>query len=147
MIQPHSVAAELATADVVLVQYANGTMDLIPDHSAACKTCGLCSAIAPQPEKQLLRQPTPGQQTPMRLEFPVKSLMSLALGLYGMPLIGLLAGALLATAFGANDAGALIGSVTGCAIALAIMRALAGTLERRTVARLQVSASGAPETL
>ena len=142
MNQPQSGATELATADVVLVQYVNGTMDLLPDHSAACKTCGLCSAVAAAAGDGIA---PPGNFD--ALELPVKSLMSLALGIYGMPLTGLLAGALLATAFGANDAVAVAGSVAGCAIALVTMRKLAGSLERRTVERLQVRASGSPEAL
>lgn len=142
MTQLQSGATDLATADVVLVQYVNGTMDLLPDHSSACKSCGLCSAVAPQPETASRRR-----ETPMRLEFPVNSLMALALGIYGMPLAGLLAGALLATAFGANDAVAVVGSVAGCAVALVAMRKLAGSLERRTVARLRVRASESPRVL
>jgi positive regulator of sigma E activity len=75
---------------------------------------------------------------PMRLSLPVRALIVLALGVYGLPLIGLLAGALLATAFGAGDAAALLGALIGCAIAIIGMRSSAGALESAALGQLSL---------
>jgi positive regulator of sigma E activity len=116
-------------------------MDLLPVQAAACKSCGMCGAAS--------RQSAVGsrtQEASLRLSFPVRSLILLAIGLYGVPLAGLLAGALIAAAFGANDFGALAGSLAGCGIAVFVMKQSAGFLEKRALERLTFRAAGSLET-
>ncbi len=76
--------------------------------------------------------------TAFRLSLPVRSLILLAAGVYGLPLFGLLAGALTATAFGAGDAAALAGALAGGAIAVFGMRRGARMLEQSALTQLSL---------
>jgi positive regulator of sigma E activity len=58
----------------------------------------------------------------MRLSLPVHALMLLAAGVYGLPLAGLLSGALTANVLGAGDAATLAGAFAGGALAVLGLR-------------------------
>jgi positive regulator of sigma E activity len=77
------------------------------------------------------------QQLPVRLSIPVSLLIKIVAGLYGVPLVGILIGALAAGAAGAGDFGALLGSVAGGALGCVWIRRNAVDLERLAVSQLQ----------
>ena len=123
-----------ATVDVVLVRGRDGTPDLLPDDSGSCRSCGMCGVVTRQ-------SATHSDGTPVQLSLPVHSLITLAAGVYGLPLVGLLAGALTATALGAGDAVTLAGAVAGGATAIVGMRRGARMLEESALAQMKFHTS------
>jgi positive regulator of sigma E activity len=125
-------STELAAVDVVLVARPNGGYDLQAEQSATCKACRLCGSASSY------ESAAGGEHTTrLSLSLPGRTLALVAIGLYGAPLAGLLAGALLAAALGAQDIGALAGSIAGFSGAALLIRAGAGRLERLTAEQLK----------
>jgi positive regulator of sigma E activity len=127
-----SESAELATVNVVLVPQPNGTSHLQAEQPATCKSCGLCGADSSIPSVAAHLD-----TTPLSLSLPVRTLALIAIGLYGVPLAGLLAGTLLAAALGAGDFGALAGAVAGCVGAVVLMRPRASQFESLALEHLR----------
>ena len=74
---------------------------------------------------------------------PMRSLLLLVVRLYGVPLAGLLGGALLAVALGGGDLAAALCSMLGCVAAVAVMRQRAELLERHILDGISVRPGGA----
>ena len=109
----------MTAIDALLVVSADGPTRLLrarPSCSAACGLCGLNKAVVSGE-----RVPDTAQHTlAVRLQLPGMSIVLMALMLYGVPLLGLLAGAVLAAALGADDLLAACAAVLGCVLALVL---------------------------
>lgn len=125
--------AELATANVLLIELGAGDFDLMPQPSATCKSCGMCSAAA-QPSVIADDQ----RATQATISLPMKTLLLLVLLLYGVPLAGLLSGALLAAMFGASDLVAVASAALCCVAAVRTMRRRAGRFEQKIIQSLSL---------
>jgi positive regulator of sigma E activity len=74
----------------------------------------------------------------MRLSLPVHALMLLAAGVYGLPLAGLLSGALTANVLGAGDAATLAGAFAGGALAVLGLRRGSRLLEESALTQMKI---------
>ena len=131
----HSNSADVATANVLLVKRGDGDFDLIPQPSATCRSCGLCGAASQQPTLT-----ADERTTPATVSLPMQSLLLLVFVLYGVPLAGLLSGALLAALFGGSDLVAAVAAGLCCIAAVRTMQRRAGRLEHRIMRNLSVRA-------
>jgi len=129
----HLNSADVATASVLLVQRGEDDFDLVPQPAASCKSCGMCGAVAQPPEI------TAGERAmPVTVSLPMKSLLLLVALLYGVPLVGLLSGALLAAMFGGSDLVAAAAAALCCVAAVRTMKRRAGHFEHRIIQSLSV---------
>jgi positive regulator of sigma E activity len=103
-----AMKADIVTTEVRLVRSRDGSATLVPGRSSTCASCGLCGAIGNADDVAA----TIGAPT-LRLSLPSRSLLLMALTMYGGPFAGLLAGALLGALLGAGDIGAAAIALVG----------------------------------
>ena len=127
------MTATPVSIDTILVADADSGPRLIPAASAACRSCGLCG-VAPGSDT------AETAETAVRISLPGRSLAFIAIGLYGVPFAGLLAGALLAALFGAGDEAAAAAATLGCLSAAGVSGRAVRHVEARTLQELHVSA-------
>jgi len=133
------VQCEIAARAVVTGLSADGFVFLDP--ARKCAGCaGACRWIAVT-RNGLPRRPGDPALAPgdlVEVTLPESRVLLGALAVYGLPLLGLLAGAAIAALPGFGDAGILAGAVAGCAVAFLATTALRRRIERSVVGSVSI---------
>ncbi len=125
------------TTEVRLVRSRDGSAQLVPARSSACASCGLCGAIGSARDVAA----APGAPT-LRLSLPSRSLLLMALTMYGGPFAGLLAGALLGALLGAGDIGAAAIALGGFVLTGLAAGRLTRSLEQQALQSIGAMSTG-----
>jgi positive regulator of sigma E activity len=120
--------ADLTTTEVLVVRNADGSAQLVPARAATCRSCGLCGADA-----AFGADSSAVSDVPLSMSLPSRSLLLMALAMYGVPFAGLLLGAMLAAVLEAGDVVAAIISLGGCLLAGFAAARLTRGLERQAI--------------
>jgi sigma-E factor negative regulatory protein RseC len=109
-----------------------------------CEGCsGLCAWRMPRAQHMTFatRQPLAVGDSVV-VAVPDRYLLLASMLVYGLPLAGLLGGALAGLAALGSDLGAAVGAAVGIASAVLVAPALRSRVERGTLSRMQLRASG-----
>ena len=130
----------MTTIDALLVVSADGPTQLLRARQSCSDACGLCGLNKAVVSGK--RVPDTEQNTfAVRLQLPGMSIVLMALMLYGVPLFGLLAGAGLAAALGADDLLAAGAAVLGCVLAALALGCRTHVLEQYALDAVQCGIS------
>jgi len=116
------------TTDVLVVRKADGSVELVSAKAASCRSCGFCGVRADVGADFEARA-----EAPLRVSLPSRSLLLMALAMYGAPFAGLLLGALLAARLATGDFVAALISFSGCLLAAVAAGRMTRGLERQAV--------------
>ncbi len=109
------------------------TLRMDAGHHSACGRCGLCSAgpggdrFLDLPADGPLREAKPGDRVDIELTAPNAAVVALVV--FGLPLLGLVAGALVGVQWYA-DAGLLVGGAVGLGVGAGLTWAVSRALQR-----------------
>jgi positive regulator of sigma E activity len=129
--------ADIVTTEVRLVRSHDGSAQLIPARDSTCSSCGLCGALGSAYEDAAaIGAPT------LRLNLPSRSLLLMALAMYGGPFVGLLSGALLGAQLGAGDIVSAVLAFGGFLLTALAAGRLTRSLEEQALQSIGDIASG-----
>jgi len=116
------------TTDVLVVRKADGSLELVSAKAASCRSCGFCGVRADVGADFQLHA-----HAPLRVSLPSRSLLLMAIAMYGAPFAGLLLGALLAARLETGDFVAALISFGGCLLAAVTVGRMTRDLERQAI--------------
>ena len=133
----------LTARGVVRRARADGTVELELTPSPGCRGCrGAClwRRLSDAPTLALRPGRPFAAGTPVALSLPERFVLRTALLMHGVPWVGLLAGAALGATATGSDIGALVGAISGVAVALGATPRLRRRFERAAAEQLELEA-------